>query len=489
MSNLPTIQPYTVEEIDANQAVQPYFSYDEQVNEPLPKKSKRPFIIVLIVFVVFVLIAIILILSGLRRPTQRIPQQNTERQAFIQWWGVFLPSEVVQPLIDEYKNVKPNVTIEYANKIDGSLRRDISIDQYKAELDRVLTSGNAVEVPDIFTVHNTWAGDYENFSAPSTVYDISSIDQQFYPAIKTDFTNSTNVFGIPLWIDNFAIIYNKSLLSSVQTSEPPKQWPEFQNLAKSLTVKRNNVIDQSGFAAGSSGSATFDFELFNIILAQNGVRITDEIDNLTLNRFVQEFEEAFSFYKSFGTGPNATWSNQLGQDVLSFLEGRTAMIFVPSWRLRQILKVNEEFELGIDIGITPIPQVVGQEEEFYNWTDYWGSMVAKGRSYTREAWDFLFWLSQPEQLRKLSANIKSSQGYFGILYPRSDMSNDLTNDEYLRVFNESLANSKSWKMIKGEDVKEEFYKLMQRTSVNESIINSFQNSLQSIKALKGLLGD
>jgi ABC-type glycerol-3-phosphate transport system substrate-binding protein len=488
MSTLPNIQPYTVEQIDSTQEIQPYYSYDEEVVEASPRSNSRPFIIILIIFAVFVILAIILLISGLR-PTTNQTNQNTDRQAFIQWWGAFLPSEVVQPLIDEYKTIAPNVTIEYANKMPIGINRNSSISQYKQELDRVLSTGNAVEVPDIYTVNNTWVGDYESFAEPSTVYDINSVAQQFYPAVTRDFTDLISVYGIPLWIDNFAIIYNKDLLATVQASEPPTQWPLFQNLAKSLTVRRNNVIDQAGFAAGTSTNSSFSFELFNTILAQNGVAITDEQNNFTLSQFGNEFVQAFSFFKSFASGANATWADALGVDTVSFLEGRTAMLYVPSWRLREILRINETFELGIDIGISSVPQVAGQEKEFYNWTEYWGLMVAKGRSYSRESWDFLFWLTQPEQLKKISANVKASQGYFGSLYPRSDMSNELANDEYLKIYNESLNFSDSWRMIKGQDVRIEFKEIIDLSSASESLVQTLQNSLASLRAIKGLIGE
>src|SRR5690606_21691516 len=109
-----------------------------------------------------------------------------------------------------------------------------------------------------------------------------------------------------------------------------------------------------------------------------------------------------------------------------------------SWRLRELLRFNDQLDIGLDIGIAPIPQIAGQSEDLINWATYWGNMVTLGRPNSAAAWKFLEWMSQPDQLTKLAQNIENSYGYFGMLYPRKDMAENLATNDYLKVFNESL---------------------------------------------------
>src|SRR5690606_206952 len=144
--------------------------------------------------------------------------------------------------------------------------------------------------------------------------------------------------------------------------------------------------------------------------------------------------DAATFYKSFAVGASSTWDSTFNNESAAFLEKKVAMIAVPSFRLREIIRLNEENNLGIDIGIAQMPQVEGQEDSILNWANYWGAMVTKNRPNSIEAWEFLTWITQPEQLQKLSENVRQEAGYFGTLYPRQDMQDLLKDDEYLKVY-------------------------------------------------------
>ena len=398
-----------------------------------------------------------------------------------------MDSSVIKPLIDEYQAANVNVTIQYADRWPEG-KYDDAAEIYRSELNRVLKANDAVDIPDIFMVENTWTGDYEQYVKSSTSYDFDTYKSIFYPAVVTDFTaeSTKSVYGVPIWIDDLAIIYNKDMLKEVAVSEPPSDWVSFQNLAKSLTKRASGNITQAGFSAGTGDNVTYAPEIFNLLMAQNGVEIVNAEGQPVFGSDTDSVT-ALQSYKDFSNTNTGTWNSDFKTDAAAFLERDLAMMVTTSYKYREIKTFNETYELGIDIGIAPMPQLQGQAQPVLNWADYWGAMVSSARPNSAAAWAFLKWLTDPEQLRKLNKNEGDANKQFGFLYPRIDMAQDLQDDANLKLFNESLPFALSWKMVKGYDVKKEFIKLIDNSSVSQSAIVNIQTEIQSLINNKGKL--
>ncbi len=435
----------------------------------------------------FILVISCFFLVGCNQPTenQGDGSQQTDGPITLQWWGVFWDQDVVQPLIDEYQQLNPNVTINYANKWQGG-SRNIAAKLYQDELDRVLRENNPVEIPDIMMVENTWAGNYfaHSSSAPASVIDIDTYSTVFHKAPRKDFIGNEQIYGIPIWMDSLAVIYNKDLLSEVGVSEPPKNWVDFKNLAIQLTKRDGNKFLQGGFAAGNMTNVSFGFELANLLMIQNGVVIQDSVGNPAFSTDA-DTEVALDFFESF-QGSNGSWEESESNDSVAFLEGRLAMMVAPSWRLNDMLQFNDQYDLGIDMGVSSMPQLSGQSEPILNWATYWGAMVPVTRPNTQASWQFINWLTQSEQLTKLRQSELESRKYFGFLYPRTDMQQFLQTDEYLRVYNSSLDTAETWQMIDGLAVKAVFAELFEK-GVSQSRIAEAENDILTIIIGKGQL--
>jgi ABC-type glycerol-3-phosphate transport system substrate-binding protein len=196
--------------------------------------------------------------------------------------------------------------------------------------------------------------------------------------------------------------------------------------------------------------------------------------------------DALEFYKSL-EGNSGTWDEDFKNDAASFLERKAAMITATSWRYRDILFYNDAYDLNLDIGVSQIPQLQGQDQPIINWADYWGNMVALNRPNSSAAWTFLKWVTEPEQLEKLNENISNESDYFGMLYPRKDMNQLLQNDEYLKVFNESLPYAQTWYMIKGIEVKNLFKDLLNSSSTSQSQLVGTQSNVDILLESQGQL--
>jgi ABC-type glycerol-3-phosphate transport system substrate-binding protein len=454
------------------------------VTEEKPKRNIPILFLVGLGVILFLVLIYLLFLSrGGNTPTT--PPSN--QKVTLQWWGVYLDSSVVKPLIDEYQSLNPNVTIQYADRWpDG--KYDVAADIYQKELNRVLKQADPVDIPDIFMVENSWAGDYEAYVRTSSSYDYDTFKSIFYPAIVSDFGDEATkaVYGVPLWMDTLAIIYNKDMLKAVSVSEPPTDWASFKTLAKNLTKRQSNAITQSGFAAGAGSNVSFSPEVLNLLMAQNGVTIVNAEGQPVFGSDTDSVT-ALSSFKDYTNPTTGTWSSTSKVDAASFLEGKLAMMVGTSYKYRDIKIFNEAYQLGIDIGVSQFPQLQGQSQDIMNWSNYWGMMAAKDRPNSQAAWAFMKWMTEPDQLRKLSKNEADFNKQFGLLYPRADMNQDLQADANLKVFNASLPFAVSWDMVKGLAVKQEFVKLINQGSANQSNIVSTQNAIQSLISNKGQL--
>ncbi len=455
-----------------------------------PQIPQRYIIIAIALLVILVLA--ILLLSTRRSGTGTTTTTtgvDPNKTVILQWWGVFLSEDAVGPLLDEYNSINPNVTIEYADKWPLGAYDD-AVENYRSELNRRIASTDVVETPDIFMVNNSWAKDYIDFSAAATsnVTDYNTFATTFYPVVASDYANATTqkVFGVPLWLDTYAILYNQDQLNAASVSSVPTDWTIFRNLARTLTQKTGSTLTRGGFAAGVASNVTYATAMFNLLMVQNGVEITDA-SGLPIFGSQTESKSALDFYKDFTNNTNYTWRSNAKTDAVAFLEGDVSMIFAPSYRYRDLKTTNEDLSLGLDIGVSQVPQLAGQSQPLINWADYWGNMVAAKRPNTAYAWDFLNWITQPEQLRKLDTNIKADTAQFGILYPRKDMASENLSDPDLKVFAESLPFAQSWQMVKGIEVNGIFEELLDLSSPTANNITQSQNDITPLVNSAGTL--
>lgn len=450
-------------------------------------RRRRLLIIGLIVFGVVLLIVLLLLLTSKPATT---PTTNTTidptKKVVLQFQGAFISAAAMQPLLDDYQTLNPNVTVEYVNKWPQGAFTDAE-NIYKSDLNKVLRDNDSVNIPDIFLVNNSWAGDYDGtYTSPSANISLESFKSIFYPAATEDFAKDGKVHGVPLWMDTLAVLYNKDILNSGSIEAPATTWPEFKSQAQALTKIENGEMKVGGFAAGTTKNVSYAFEISNVLLFQNGVEMLNSKNQVSFSTF-PETTTTLQFFRDFAGSNTGTWSDSMKNDAAAFLESKAAMIVATSYRYRDILSYNKAYDIKLNIGVSQLPQLSsGQSEPLINFADYWGAMVAGSRGNSVYAWDFLKWLTQPDQLKKLSTNIASESQSFGLLYPRRDMAQLNQDDPDLSVFAESAPFARSWYMVNGTKVREEFLSLLNK-SINTGSITESEGNIQTIINNKGKL--
>ncbi len=116
---------------------------------------------------------------------------NPQGKVTLKIWKPFVDSENMSVIIQEYRKVNPNVTIEYTKK---------NIETYEQDLLNALAAGNG---PDIFSINNTWLNQYlDKISpAPNDLYTILEYREAFVDAVSNDMVRDNKVYGTAMWVD------------------------------------------------------------------------------------------------------------------------------------------------------------------------------------------------------------------------------------------------------------------------------------------------
>src|SRR5207244_2073324 len=159
------------------------------------------------------------------------------------------------------------------------------------------------------------------------------------------------IYGIPIGIDSLAMFVNTDLTKAAGLSVP-KDWNQFIDAAKKLTVKDKDTskIKTAGAALGTYGNIIHAPDIASIMFLQQGV------NQLKIDSSTDDLKAALTFYTSFASGRDATWDKSLDNSQLAFAKGELAMYFGFSWDIFTIeqLKGNNK----LNYAIYPIPSLV-----------------------------------------------------------------------------------------------------------------------------------
>lgn len=389
-------------------------------------------------------------------------------------WRVFDDDSTLNSLMSAYQALHPNVSFEY---------RELRFDEYEDELLRAFAEG---EGPDIFSVHNTWIGEYESLIEPlpdsltipysetrgtikkETVYTIQEEPTLSQRALKSNFVDvvvadvlrsyqptakseaEDRIFGLPLGMDSLALYYNKNLLNAAGIPEPPSTWTEFQDQVSQLTqLSTDDEVVQAGAAIGTSQNVERAFDILSILMMQNGTEMTDSRGRAT---FARETDagflggEAVRFYTDFANPLKAvyTWNENMPDSFDAFASGNTAFFFGYSYHYALIRAANSKLEFAV----SPLPQIDGGKT--VNYANYWVETVAKSTDAGDWAWDFVQFAASEERVTSYleAANKPSAL--------RSLISSQL-EDEVLSIFAGQTLTADSWYQGTDASVAEEAF--------------------------------
>ena len=333
------------------------------------------------------------------------------------YWGLWEDKEVMEPLIVAYQNKYPNVKITYQKMNPQSYREKLVSRSKTQGADGV--GAAAIEKPDIFRFHNTWLPEIKDIVSPlpPTVMSGEEFDKTFYPVHKKDLKVGNYYYGLPLEIDGLVLVYNQSLFKKAGIVTVPSTWDDITEIVPKLTVKdRSGQLITSGIAMGTASNVDHFSDIFGLLLLQNGG---------SLNKLDQEEAAgALEIFRKFSEPPQGYWTEGMTNSTTAFIQEKVAMIIVPSWEVLSIKSANPD----IDMKVVPVPVVPGTA--LISIASYWVEGVSRFSNNQLEAWKFLRFLTEKENMTKLY-EIASKTRPFGEPYSRVDLAPLLVQNEYI----------------------------------------------------------
>ncbi|KKP60625.1 MAG: Multiple sugar transport system substrate-binding protein [Candidatus Roizmanbacteria bacterium GW2011_GWC2_34_23] len=387
------------------------------------------------------------------------------------YWGLWEDKEVMEPLIVAYQNKYPNVKITYQKMNPQSYREKLVSRSKTQGADGV--GAAAIEKPDIFRFHNTWLPEIKDIVSPlpPTVMSGEEFDKTFYPVHKKDLKVGNYYYGLPLEIDGLVLVYNESLFKKAGISSVPTTWDDITQIVPKLTVKdQSGNLITSGIALGTASNVDHFSDIFGLLLLQNGG---------SLNKLDQEEASgALEIYRKFSEPPQGYWTEEMANSTTAFIQEKVAMIIVPSWVILSIKSANPD----IDMKVVPVPVVPGTA--LISVASYWVEGVSKFSSNQIEAWKFLRFLTEKENMTKLY-EIQSKIRPFGEPYSRVDLSPLLIQNPYLGAIMKQANNFVSLPLISrtiDNGLNDEIIKYIEN-AINSTILGvSYKEALGTAKA-------
>lgn len=413
--------------------------------------------------VILGLLFVFILSTGFGCKTVDKETQKAMEPITLTYWRVFDDSDAFEEIINNYKLIHPNITINY---------RKLRYEEYENELLNALAEDRG---PDIISIHNTWIRRYQNKIVPmpsviTLAYPVEkgSIKKEVVPELRTSRTptlkelkdtfvdvvygdvvlDDNQIYALPLSVDTLALFYNRDLLNNAGIIQAPQYWNKtFQQDVKKLTRQDPlQGIVQSGIAMGGSNNIERFSDILSVLMMQNGATMMEGkqvlfnmIPAATKNTNYNPGLEALRFYIDFSNPGKEvySWNEDLSNSITLFTSGKLAMMFGYSYHL-PIIKAQAP---KLNFSVSKLPQIEGSPVEV-NFANYWVEAVSKKSKHQEAAWDFILFATKAEQVKSYLDKTNKPTALRALVPEQR-------NDNEIGVFADQVLTAKSW--YKGKD--------------------------------------
>ncbi|MEK7608125.1 MAG: extracellular solute-binding protein [Patescibacteria group bacterium] len=371
-------------------------------------------------------------------------------QIKLAFWGAESKKDF-EGLLGAYKQFRPNVEITYTELPTGDLN------------EKLLTALAEGKGPDMVTIGSRDVDSLFTLLAPANTnqFSLAQFQAAFPTVAEQDFVRGGNAYAVPLFIDTLALFYNKDAFDQAGITAPPTTWGEFQELV--LKLRRDS---RAGAAiGGSEQSVRYAADLLELLIMQNGGRMTDASAGRAVFAREEKGIQAFQFYLQFSNAgsPLYTWNDAEEESIESFASGKSAMAFGYHGNIAEI-KGRSPF---LSFGVAAMPQVDMNRPIAH--ASYSGLAALKQGKNPQWAWDFMMFAA---------ANAKGSAAYLDTTKRPPGFREAIAkaqNDASLGVFARQALIARSWQVPDDGKMK---------TILNDAVKNVLTGKLGSETALR-----
>lgn len=375
-------------------------------------------------------------------------QPSSQGPVTLTVWGLLDDESTLVPIIEAYKRVKPEITVNYVKQ---------SPLNYRTRVQTQIVSGQG---PDIYMIHNSWL---RMFLKTRTISELSSsvmtnteYEQIFFPIAKKSLTYNNKIYAFPREVDGLALYYNEDILNAAGIAVPAT-WSDFVTAASRVTVTgTDGRIQTAGAALGTTTNVDYWSDIIGLLFLQQP-RASLERPN------TPEGAEVLRFYTSFITDPRKkVWDVNLDNSTQAFISGRLAFYFAPSTKVEEIKKINP----NLNFKVAAVPQLTSRRVSY---ASFWAYAVSPTSPNNKQAWEFAKFLTLPDTQRFLYQEVAKTKGGYGFPYARVDLQSQLADDPVMGAFVNQGASYDWWYLTSGT----------QDQGMNDQIIKHYQEAVNA----------
>ncbi|MDX1608111.1 MAG: extracellular solute-binding protein [Candidatus Spechtbacterales bacterium] len=421
-------------------------------------------------------------------------------------WDPLDNEDAYREIIQNYKRLNPNITIEYESK--RIEEKGVSIgESYRDLITEALASG---EGPDIYLIGNNWLSIEKSRLTPlnpepqtnrrtttppeGTGINPAAIMGEFPDVVRFDFTREeggdTRIYALPMFLDSLALYYNEDYFNTHNILQPPATWEEFVDYSKQIRILgEGNEVKLAGAALGAADThgviqgndnVNNAADIVSLLMLQAGAQMNDQFGRVTFDNPVQKdnkkffpSRDAFAFYTSFAdpASENYTWDPEGFFNVDAFANGTAAMMLNYENQRSTIRDKNPN--LNFSIGSAPQP---ADRFDKVNYANYWGMAVAKVSEHPEVAWDFIRFATSEERAKLYLQKTERPPALESLI-------DDFQDDPELRIFANQILTAKSWRQpnpFETENILNNSIKDALAGDGLSSVVSNAQNKINSL---------
>lgn len=311
---------------------------------------------------------------------------------FVGWEVSPLESESVKKGLEMFMEQNPNIRVEYTTLPSGT--------QYVAKMQAMFLGG---EEPDVFFLQSDYYRDFVKrgylLNLDEYIANDFSTDDLIDSAILLS-TVDGSFYGIESCIVAPVLFYNKSIFDKAGLPYPPSDpneawtWEEFVDVAKKLTIKNGDKVEQYG----AYGLEDY-YQTIALIMSNGGNWFNEDYTASAVNTpEVREVLQAiYDLRVVEGASPETKLLQNAGMSASQMLQtGKIAMLAAGSWSLQEL--ANMDFEVGV--GVLPkFKEAVTRGQAHLH-------VASKNTKHPDEAWKLIKFLSSEDyQLQNVRAGL------------------------------------------------------------------------------------
>jgi multiple sugar transport system substrate-binding protein len=349
----------------------------------------------------------------------------------LEWWGTNSNSAAVNEIINDYKNLHPNISVNY---------RQFRPEEFETALLRAMA---AQKGPDIITLSNSSLRAWQDYLEPlpatitlpfiqmtgfikkepeavlqtGNTMTLDNLRENFVDVVPQDVIIDNKIYGLPLSLDTLLIYYNRDLLNAAGFAKPPATWTEFKDATEKITrIDKQGRLLQNGVAMGEANNVLYAADILVALMLQNGTKMIDSSGTrATFNQQTQQGNETYSpgadavrFYTDFANPSKETysWSKEEPATLKAFASGKLGFMF-GYWRDYNTIKAQTP---GINLDIANFPQIDNTTRPTY-YASYFVQAITKQSKYVNEAWGLLHFAARAEEAQKYLSSAKQPSAH------------------------------------------------------------------------------